>query len=158
MTGDLPRAASIPSSHRLGALLAIVLAAGTAGCCTPIVHRAYAGTALGREDVAVLRQQDGTYVTRVDDQPAPCHKVCCREIHVTPGSHEIGVSLFAADAWAKAPMPIRFVAESGVTYDIRGADTGRTFFSSFWSSHPWTGWIVDTRTQRVVGGQAPDPS
>jgi hypothetical protein len=136
-------------------LLVVALAGAMAGCCTPIVHRAYAGPELDRDAVAVLRQQDGTCVVRIDGRKTPCHDSCCREIHVTPGAHDLGVTLFAADAWAKTPLSIQFVAEPGVTYDVHGADTGRTLFSSFWSSHPWTGWIVDTRSQRRVGDTTP---
>ena len=139
----------------LGSLLAVVLAVWTTGCCTPIIHRAYAGPELARGDVAVLHQKDGTCVVRVDDRPTPCHSSCCREIHITPGSHELGVTLYAADAFARSPMPMRFVAEPGATYDIRGADTGGTPFSSFWFAHSWMGWVVDTRTELVVGGRAP---
>jgi hypothetical protein len=48
------------SSHAFGTLLVVAFAAATAGCCTPIIHRAYAGPTLERDAVAVLRQQDGT--------------------------------------------------------------------------------------------------
>ena len=143
-----------------GSIAAVAIAGimGMAGCCTPIIHRAYPMNAPDGAAVAVLRQQDGTYVMRVDGESAPCYKACCREIHVLPGAHEIQFSFFDADKWAKAPCSVRFVAEPGVNYDIHGAETGtfsQKLFSSGWGSRPWTGWIVDTRSGRVVGGDAP---
>jgi hypothetical protein len=138
---------------------ALVLAA--TGCCTPIIHRAYSGPELDPSHLAVLLQKDGTYLMRVDGQPAPCREACCREIHLAPGPHDVGFSLFDADAWAKAPQTVHFVAEPGATYELHGADmrglAAQVFRAvAFWFPQRWTGWVVDRRSGQVVGGRTPE--
>ena len=141
----------------VGLLLAALL--GTSACCTPMVHRAHS-TELPRDAVAVLLQRDHTFVMQIDDEPAPCRRECCREIWLAPGPHAIGFAFADGNSRATGLARVGFVAEPGVTYELHQAG-----LDSFWmillksfygGSGKWVGWVVDTRTQAVVGGVTPE--
>jgi len=149
-------------------VVALVLLALLLGCGSVQKVRAYPSGSAPTGHPAVLRNnaEFGSYVEveRIDGIPVGDQGtgVKYQEIEVLPGLHTVEVS-YRGHGISTSNARVTFDAKEGGQYEVQAMRIKEGFWSEFLlhaggGSSRWTAWVVDVRTDAVVGGVRPKDS